>query len=203
MKDGCEGGRAHIPSRAYKQSQRAKAAEATGDRIVEVFLARLMEQWFDQVTLAQVAADAGVTVQTVLRRFAGKEGLLREAVTRLASQINARRVVPTYSLSAVVASLLEDYEQTGDSVIRLLALEGRHEGIADLLDFGRGQHRDWVLRTFPSPLEQAAVDSLVIATDVYTWKLLRRDMRRGLDVYKSTVTGLIESILDGRRKESL
>jgi len=165
---------------------------------VEAFLARLMEQWYDQITLAQIAADAGVTVQTVLRRFTGKEGLLKEAITRLAHQINARRSVPTYNLAAVVDNLLEDYEQSGDSVIRLLALEGRHEGIADLLDYGRGQHRDWVMRTFPGQLDQAAVDALVIATDVYTWKLLRRDMRRGLDDYKLTVTGLIDIILDGR-----
>lgn len=191
-----------MAKRAYKQSQRAKATEATGERIVEVFLGHLMEQWYDQIKLAQVAVDAGVTVQTILRRFDGKEGLLKEAVTLMAQQINTRRVVPTYDLDAVLDNLLEDYEQTGDAVIRLLGLEGRHEALSDLLRFGRGQHRDWVLRTFPGPLEQGAVDTLVVATDVYTWKLLRRDMGRGLEDYKKTVTGLIDGIVGGRREGS-
>jgi hypothetical protein len=49
----------------------------------------------------------------------------------------------------------------------------------------RGQrlHRDWVRTSF-APQLAAAIDAteledlLVVATDVYTWKLLRRDARR-------------------------
>ena len=39
----------------------------------------------------KILKDAGVTVQTVLRRFGGKEALLASAVKILAVQIRARR----------------------------------------------------------------------------------------------------------------
>jgi predicted transcriptional regulator len=51
---------------------------------------------------------------------------------------------------------------------------------------GRGLHRSWVEELFSDelpadPAERSRlVDALVVATDVYTWKLLRRD--RGLSV---------------------
>jgi hypothetical protein len=66
-----------------------------------------------------------------------------------------------------------------------LALEDRIPILRPGLDRGRKKHRAWVRRTFAaalSELEGAArqrrLDLLVCATDVYTWKLLRRD--RGL-----------------------
>ena len=57
-------------TRSYHQGARAESAEATGRRIIEAFLARLMDHWFDEITLDRVAEDAGVTVQTVVRRWA-------------------------------------------------------------------------------------------------------------------------------------
>src|SRR6516165_3613243 len=130
-------------TRQYTQRARAEATEATGRRIVEAFLARLMAQWFDEITLDQVAADAGVTVQTVVRRFGGKEGLLSDAVKTLAPQIKARRAAPPGDIDQLVENLLADYEETGDAVVRLLALEPRHPVLKTVLDFGRRSHREW------------------------------------------------------------
>ena len=45
---------------SYHLNGTARLSEATGRRIVEAFLARLMTQWFDEITLDLVAADAGV-----------------------------------------------------------------------------------------------------------------------------------------------
>src|SRR3974390_2456291 len=116
-------------TRHYAQCARAQAAEATGRRIVEAFLARLMAQWFDEITLDRVAEDAGVTVQTVVRRFGGKEGLLSGAVQTLADRIHTQRATPPGDIDRLVDNLVGDYEQTGDAVIRLLALEGRHPAL--------------------------------------------------------------------------
>src|SRR4051812_12502055 len=93
------------PRRPYEQVARAQAAEATGQQILEAFLARLMTQWFDEITLDLVAADAGVTVQTVVRRFGGKEGLLASSVKILAEQIAARRGSGPGDLAAPVERL--------------------------------------------------------------------------------------------------
>ena len=97
-------------TRRYSQSARAQSAEATARRIVDAFLAQLMEQWFDEITLDRVAADAGVTVQTVVRRFGGKEGLLAGAVKTMAPQVSARRATPPGDLGLLVDNLIEDYE---------------------------------------------------------------------------------------------
>lgn len=190
--------------RPYAQVARAEAAAATGTRIVEAFLGRLMSQWYDEITLDDLAKDAGVTVQTLVRRFGGKEGLLASAVQTLAARINTQREVSGGDLTAVVDKLLADYEQTGDMVIRLLALEDRYASIKDLVNFGRGEHRKWVSAAFAEQLTSlhpatcpAALDALIILTDVYTWKLLRRDMARSLPETAATLQLLIQSTLAG------
>src|SRR4051812_39427567 len=131
-------------TRRYTQDARARSAEDTARRIVEAFLARLMDQWFDEITLDRIAEDAGVTVQTVVRRFGGKEGLLARSVGTLSAQINAQRATPPDDIRGAVRNLVADYERTGDAVIRLLALEPRPPAIKETLEFGRGEHRRWV-----------------------------------------------------------
>lgn len=183
--------------RAYVQRARAASAEATARRIVDAFLARLMTQWFDEITLERVAADAGVTVQTLVRRFGGKPGVLEEATRELAVRINARRATPPGNLEQMVKNLVADYEQTGDAIIRLLALEPRHAVLAETLAFGRAEHRRWVADVLATALDRLdatgrkrALDALVVVTDVYTWKLLRRDLARTVSAATATMTAL-------------
>ena len=47
----------------------------------------------------------------------------------------------------------------------------------------------------PKPQQRRAVDALVIATDVYTWKLLRRDMRRSRPEAIVVMTALVRGVL--------
>ena len=187
-------------TRRYAQSARAESAEATGRRIVDAFLARLMAQWLDEITLDAVAEDAGVTVQTVVRRFGGKEGLLASAVKVFGEQVIAQRAAPPGDVGRLVDNLLADYERTGDCVIRLLALEGRHPAVEPILELGRDEHRRWVSGAFAETLRklepsarQRALDALVIITDVYTWKLLRRDMRRSVRETAATIRDLVQA----------
>ena len=116
-------------TRSYHQIARAESTEATGRRIAEAFLARLMKQWLDEITLDRVAEDAGVTVQTVVRRFGGKEGLLSSATEIFGEQVEAQRATPPGDIDRLIENLLGDYERTGDAVIRLLALEERHPAV--------------------------------------------------------------------------
>ena len=162
-----------------------------------------MEEWYDVITLDRVAADAGVTVQTVIRRFGGKEGLLATAVQILAAQIDADREGTPDDLIRVVDRLVRDYELRGDAVIRLLALEPRHAALQAFLAYGRGKHREWVERSFApqlsaltGPERAAAVDALVVVTDVYSWKLLRRDMARSAAATAASLRQMLTAILD-------
>lgn len=189
--------------RSYNQTSRAVAAEATGQRIVDAFLTGLMQHWYDEITLERVAEEAGVTVQTVVRRFGSKDKLLAEAVQTLNLQIGRRRASSPGDMDRLVENLVEDYEHTGDAVIRLLALEPRHPALGEVLDFGRGQHRNWVAAAFAEPLSslpeasrQAALDGLVVVTDVYAWKLLRRDMLRSRSETTGTLKTLVRKTID-------
>jgi AcrR family transcriptional regulator len=171
--------------RPYRQTGRAAAAEATGARILDTFRERLERGWFDEIRLEDVASAAGVTVQTVIRRFGGKDGLLEAAAERIGENVQLQRyVVPGDALGAVSA-VIADYEATGDLIIRMLAQEDRYPAMRRLADLGRAGHRAWVEAAFAPWLDTAVgdarrrmLDAIVVALDVYQWKLIRRDMGR-------------------------
>ncbi|MBV9882937.1 MAG: TetR family transcriptional regulator [Sphingomonadaceae bacterium] len=191
--------------RPYRQTARARAAQETGIRLVEAFSARLREHWFDEIRLEDVARDGGVTVQTLIRRFGGKEGLLDAAQARISEEIRARRAqAPARRPGAAgaIAALAADYEEVGDFVLRMLAQEGRHPAIRNMADFGRAGHRQWVAENFALWLDplagearRRALDALVVACDVYVWKLLRRDMGRPLAEYRALVAAMAAAAL--------
>jgi AcrR family transcriptional regulator len=188
------------PPRPYRQTARAEAAAATGRRVVDAFLALARDGWLDDITLDAVARDADVTVQTVVRRFGGKDGLVAAAAEQLDQEIAARRDVPPGAVEQALAALVADYEMSGDLVIRLLAQEPRHPALRAPLDRGRAGHRAWLAEVFAPRLADLApqarrrrLDALVVATDVYAWKLLRRDMGRE----PTEVAALMRSLLAG------
>lgn len=167
-------------TRSYVQTARAEAASESARRVLEAAGSLLMERWYDDVTLEDVAARAGVTARTVQRRFVSKENLAREFFIA-AGQANAafRDSVPVGEVDGAVAAIVGMYEEQGDAIIRYLTLELRIPLVAEVIAGGRALHRHWVERVF-SPLlpegdRQHAVTLLVVATDVYTWKLIRRD----------------------------
>src|SRR3954471_12624823 len=75
-------------TRPYAQTVRAQATEETARRILDAFIARLFTQWLDEITLDRVADDAGVTVQTIVRRFGGKAGLLASSIPIIGERIH-------------------------------------------------------------------------------------------------------------------
>jgi AcrR family transcriptional regulator len=188
--------------RPYRQTTRAEAAAATGRRIVEAFLALARDGWLDDITLDAVARDAGATVQTVIRRFGGKDGLIAAAAEQLDREIAARRNVPPGAVEQALAALVADYELTGDLVIRLLAQEPRHPALRAPLDRGRAGHRAWLAAVFAPRLagfaqqaRERRLDALVVATDVYAWKLLRRDMGHGAAEVAALMRNLVAGAL--------
>jgi AcrR family transcriptional regulator len=190
--------------RTYRQAARAQAAEATAERILEAFVRRLRETWFDEIRLEDVANDAGVTVQTVIRRFGGKDGLLDATSMHVSAEVQRRRAVAPGDVASAVTTLLEDYEAAGDLFMRMLAQEDRYLPVKRLTDHGRAYHRAWVRGVFSPwlevlpPLEaEARLDALVVVTDVYVWKLLRRDMGRTVAELRSLMEHMIAAALEG------
>jgi AcrR family transcriptional regulator len=127
-----------------------------------------------------------VSVQTVLRAYGSRDGLFAAATTRGREQVVAQRETPVGDADAALEVLAEHYEAWGGTMLLLLAQESWEPVAAEITASGRTLHRDWVRDVFAPALEQLdasdrdeAVDLLVAATDLYTWKLMRRD--RGLD----------------------
>ena len=143
-----------------------------------------MERYYDQVSLEDVAERAGVTVQTVIRRFGSKERLIVAATEAANRQVVRQRdQAPVGDIEGAVKNLVDHYEEWGDGVLRLLAQEERVVAFRAVTDAGRALHYEWVERVFAPLLAKRAgkarrrlLAELIAICDVYFWKLLRRDL---------------------------
>jgi AcrR family transcriptional regulator len=188
-----------IAKRPYRQSARAAAAENLRKRIVAAFHNLLLKRWIDEITLDEVAASAGTTRQTVIRLFGGKDGLLEAVIDLVRAEAVPRTSMPAdVSARAALESLIAHYEAVGNMVVRFLAQEERHSALRPLLAQGRREHRAWVAERFRSTqsglseLErERQITRLIVATDIYTWKLLRRDFGKSQDEVLHLMVGII------------
>ena len=132
---------------------RADAAERTGERIVDAMLGRFSAVPYDQIRLEDVAADAEVTVQTVIRRFGSKHGLLAATVeremTRLATDRSAALgATPKSTLHALVCY----YEQHGLLILKLYSEAHQAPGVPELAAQARAYHVNWCREAFSDAL---------------------------------------------------
>jgi AcrR family transcriptional regulator len=191
-------------TRPYYQTARAAATQDTQHRIVAVFRAALVTRWMDEIRLDDVASEAGTTRQTVIRLFGSKDGLLVAVANAMKDEIQLMRAVPPGADPRAAAhALVRDYETSGDVIVRILAQEERHAALTTLLDIGRKWHRKWVEETFAPtlvllpPKERARrVTQLVAVSDVYVWKLLRRDFRHSATDVQVLIAEMLQKLLE-------
>jgi len=183
-------------------SSRAAAAEATRERILDAASDAFFATSYADVTLRDVAAAADVALQTVVNHFGTKEALYGAAVERISDAIETRRyAVEPGDVEGAVAVLVDDYDRTGDFTVRMLAEEGRLAVVAPGLARGRRGHQAWVEHVFPAALaglrgaaRRRRIAQLVAVTDVYTWKLLRRDKGLSRDQTILAVRELVDGL---------
>lgn len=182
--------------RPYRMVARAESAARTGERIIDAAVEMFFEQPARTISLDEVADRAGVTVQTVIRRFGGREGLLAAAAERETGRIRGEREVAPGDAEGAVRVLIAHYERTGDRVLRLLAEESGSEALREIVDEGRRLHRDWCASVFAPALAGLSaaqrarrLAQLVAVCDVYTWMLMRRQSRLSRD---QTTLALLE-----------
>ncbi|MEW5853654.1 MAG: helix-turn-helix domain-containing protein [Myxococcota bacterium] len=169
--------------RSYTMKARAQAVEQTRRQILDATVALHLERLVSEVGLDHIAERAGVSVQTVLRHFGSRAELIEATFAHAAPVVQEERRAPAGDVDAAVRSIMAHYEARGDGVLILLAQERTEELARRITQVGRKTHRTWVKEVFTPLLRGRAdaeqlLDLLVVATDVYTWKLLRRD--RGL-----------------------
>jgi AcrR family transcriptional regulator len=186
---------------------RAEAAAATRQAIVDAYLEVFVNRNYDEITLDSVAERAGVTVQTVIRRFGSKEELFATVVRETAVQEAALRAdaVPG-DVRHAVRTVVAHYERIGDVVLRVLGQEDRFPALREATDAGREIHYGWVERAFAPFLEATAPalrrrrrGQLVVLTDIFTWRLLRRDLGFSQRQTELAMTEMVNALLNGER----
>jgi AcrR family transcriptional regulator len=189
-------------TRPYLMRVRADSIDATRQRILDATVDGLWRRRASEVRLEDVATSAGVTVQTVLRVFGRKSDLMAAASAQLRNRIlEQRESAAPGDIGGTVSALFDHYEDMGDFVIRNLAEEEALPQLHGWLQEGRRAHRQSMERQFAPQLvgredEAALLDALVVACDVYTWKLLRRDAGRSRDDAEACVRFIVSRILE-------
>lgn len=189
--------------RRYRMTARAQAAAATRVRVLDAAIVLFWERPMLDLSLEEVARRAGVSLPTVIRHFGDREGLIAAGVERESERINRQRdEAPVGDVRAAVHVLFDHYEELGDAVLRLLAEEDRVPGLRGLAERGRGTHQQWCEHVFAPVLTRLSGDErarrlaeFIVLTDVFVWKLLRRD--RGLSRAEAelAVCELIEPLM--------
>ncbi len=200
-----------IPAkRSYRLGARADAKQATRDRILDAVHEAMMTRWYDEVTIAELARAAGVSAPTLINHFGDKHALVAAwGQERMSANVNALRYsVEPGDIKGAARVLVTDYESTGDLVIRALALEHRIPELTSVLDQGRAGHREWVATIFEPRLPSAkrererAITRLVVATDVYAWQILRRDMKLSRAATQDHMLAIVTAIITTLKETS-
>jgi AcrR family transcriptional regulator len=171
--------------RQYRMGVRAQRSEETAQRIREVALEHFLSRSYDEVTLAEVAEAAGVTVPTLIAHFGRKEDLFAAVLEDWGGRmIESRDEAPAGDHASAIRNLLDHYDTEGNRILHLLAEEDRFPAVRAMTDQGRKFHREWVERVFKPSLRslrgadrEQLVTQLIVVTDLLAWKLMRLDMK--------------------------
>ncbi|GAB3029321.1 TetR/AcrR family transcriptional regulator [Mycobacterium bourgelatii] len=186
---------------------RAELAAATKERIVTGAQQLLQEQPYEDVTLVGIAAAARVSHQTVLNHFESKDGVILAVLDALRQQTAAVLSRPQPGdVKSVVRALVGTYEMVGDIVVGWLSSSQHSAESEQAMTDGRGRHQQWLEKMFADALptgiatRRRMVTGLEAATDIYVWKLLRRDLRRSRAATEDVMGDLVFGVLNGPYK---
>jgi AcrR family transcriptional regulator len=193
--------------RPYRMQARAKAAEATREKILKAADAVFDQHTIDEFTLAAVAKSSGVTVQTILRHFGNREGLLVATLLHTGLKMrDSRGPAPSGDARAAIGDLVDHYDQFGERILRLLAGADRHPTLQAMADFGRIFHREWCEALFAADLKRLRgakrdrrIAQFVAVTDIYVWQVLRRDRELSSRQTKLAMLELLEPLMVPKR----
>jgi AcrR family transcriptional regulator len=190
-------------TRSYTMVARAEAVAETRQRIIEALFELGRERMFPDISLDDVAAAAEVSVQTILRHFKSRTGLAEATMDYAIARVTEERDTPVGDVDAAVAVIVDHYEDRGRTALLMLAQETSDPQVAELTRRGRAMHRAWVTDVF-APFagpRDPLIDLLVVAPDVYTWKLLRIDRRHSRARTQQLIHQMVTALLAGAHQE--
>ncbi len=188
-----------MTTRTYRQTRRADATERTREAILAAVQTGFREDPDRDPSLEAVAARAGVSTRTVIRRFGSKESLMEAAIAVGIEQAATTRHAEPGDVDGAVRNIVAHYEAMGDEVMRWLALAERSPVVRRVTERGTESHLEWVEAVFAPDLDglargerRARRAALATATDVYAWHLLRRREGLGCEATRGAMLALVE-----------
>jgi AcrR family transcriptional regulator len=159
-----------------------------------------------QMSLESLAAEAGVTKQTLLRHFGSKDGLLLQALGRGVRQVLDQRFgAPVGDVAGAVENLLDHYEAYGRRGLRIGAWQDGPAPLAKLERMARKVHYDWVDYAFGPWLEPLDGEArarrraaLIALCDVHAWWVLSHDLELPRAEVQAILTQTIEAAVAER-----
>lgn len=191
--------------RVYQMAARAEAAELTGARILDAMLQSFAELPLDRIRLDDVASRAGVTTQTVIRRFGGKDQLMVAMVGReLETMMGLRELPPDAAAPEVFAALVDHYERYGDLILKFYSEAHLVDGLGEIAVAGHARHLLWCREAFdahltslPEVAKTRRVAQLAAICDVSVWRVLRHDGGLGRDEIELALIEMADPLLAG------
>ncbi len=193
-----------MPTRNYNKIARAEAEERTRLALQDAATRVFFDEDWSATSLNDIAAEAGVTKQTLLRHFGSRDGLARAAFARARQAVAAQRsAVPAGDVAAAVENLLDHYETFGARALKLEALDPGASGFQYVQE-GRQFHYEWVETAFGPLLRSGTgrdrerqVAALIAVCDVHTWRLLSSHLGLARGEVEATLIMTIRGILEG------
>jgi hypothetical protein len=187
----------------YNNTNRQIKAEETKLLIIKAWGKLWTQYSINDITLDMIAEEANVTKRTILRKFGSKEGLMAESLSYDPAEISAKRGhAKPGDIDDILKTLLSNYENIGDAAIRTINLESELEVARQIGDKGRTLHRNWCKKVFApflpdpkSPNFEIQLTSFISVTEIYLWKLMRKDLKlskkKTISVFKNMLEGII------------
>jgi len=183
-------------------TSRADDAERTGERIVDAMLQRFASTPYAHIRLEDIADDAEVTVQTVLRRFGSKAALLVTTAQRELGRIAASRAgIAGASPRETVDALADHYETYGALILKMYSEAELVDGLVELARRGREYHVAWCRSAFVVPTREGEsherrLAQIVAVCDARTWSILRLDSGLSAEQTKVALLELLLPVLE-------
>lgn len=188
-------------SRPYTQTRRAEATEARRRKVLVAVGALMVRGAFEEVTLARVAEEAGVSLKTVTRQFGTKEELIRAAMQVGREVEEAERQVRPGDLGAAVEVLAGRYEEMGELIYRMGEAELRWPWLSTWVQMARESHLSWLAAAFatwmPADPEVRArrLGCLFVATEVRSWWALRNRLGHSRASAAAVLRATLEALI--------
>jgi AcrR family transcriptional regulator len=191
-----------MAERAYVKVARRESEEQTKTRLLDAAVRIFFEDDWWGTSLERIAAEAGVSKQTLLRHFGSREGLMWAAFERERDTVVSQRAAASVGdVGGAVDNLIAHYEAYGYRALKLEALPADGPG-GELVQQGRKLHYRWVETVFAPFLDQhpstrgRRLAALIAICDVHTWRLLAGHLGLERSEVHATLTLAITGVLE-------